>query len=571
MLFGRLEQPLSSGDASRFLAVICGYRLRPDDLDSPFEAAMGKASDAHFGWKQITEDQLEGLAEIATEITDHELRARCADLVWLKKRNHAFGRMAAIAYIDSAEKLIASQNTLGEKERLFRGFDLAAQIDRKGPLLSDLVGRISAIVQSEELINCSLATCLDALLRSRIADGPLLHGIASRQARRIAANGPNPLWERRFWEIAARFASQAHSSNGEREAMIEIAKTFEAEADNVSLHALKAHFLEYALHQYRKISGTETDRSRVHSQLLEAQSKIRDEMIPIADESVDISQIVDASVKRMRGKDVVRGLAELVIASRWLNVDHVRQQAIDSIKSYPLQNLFSNVKFSSTWKAAAKAPGAGFDANDLSEEQLFPKMCEQYKYFIPITVSGSVEPMRNELLLAHNVMLEDVASFLRYSPFVPIGREVLFVIGIHAGLHGRFVEALHVLLPQLENLLRCLHQQDGTATSTLNQYGIQEDYDLNRLLRMAESENLLGKDLCFVLRVVFTERWGYNLRNELAHGMLSTTAFFTEVAVYAWWLIFRIVCGPAANAIIQVDEPLGATTNDHSPPKGDAN
>jgi hypothetical protein len=349
--------------------------------------------------------------------------------------------------------------------------------------------------------------------------------------------------------------------------MIEVAKTFEAEADNSPTNAIKAHFLECALHQYRKISGSEADRSRVHKQMLDAQSKIRDEMIPIADESVDISEIVKISVGRMRGKDIVRGLAELVFSSRWLDEAYVREQASDAIKSYPLQNLFSNVKFSSTWKTAARAPGAGFDATDLSEEQLFPKMCEQYKYFIPITVSGAVEPMRNELLLAHNILLEDVAQFLRYSPFIPFGREALFVIGIHAGLHGRFVEALHVLLPQLENLIRCLHQQNGIPTSTLNQDGIQEDYDLNRLLRMPESENLLGKDLCFVLRVVFTERWGYNLRNELSHGMLPATAFFAEAAVYAWWLIFRMVCGPVANAIIQHDAQSNTMASDRSPPE----
>ena len=106
-----------------------------------------------------------------------------------------------------------------------------------------------------------------------------------------------------------------------------------------------------------------------------------------------------------------------------------------------------------------------------------------------------------------------------------------------------------MLIPQVEELLRCLLGTNGVRTSNLNDLGIQEEFDLNRLLRMKETESILGEDLCFCLRVLLIERHGANLRNEMAHGMLSSSAFFRDDAIFAWWLVLRMVCGPVAESI----------------------
>src|ERR1700730_5973236 len=101
---------------------------------------------------------------------------------------------------------------------------------------------------------------------------------------------------------------------------------------------------------------------------------------------------------------------------------------------------------------------------------------------------------------------------------------------------------------------RCHLNAKGVVTSSINGDGIQQEFDLNRLLYMPEVDSLLGEDLCFALRVVMTERYGYNMRNEMAHGMLMPGFFFSEPAVYAWWLVFRIVAGPIADAILTQGE-----------------
>jgi hypothetical protein len=83
------------------------------------------------------------------------------------------------------------------------------------------------------------------------------------------------------------------------------------------------------------------------------------------------------------------------------------------------------------------------------------------------------------------------------------------------------------------------------VTSNLNN-GIQEEFNLNKLLNNYEEElNIIfGEDLIFDLKGVFIERFGSNLRNKFAHGLMNNDSFYTAPSIYAWWLILRLCCIP---------------------------
>ncbi len=58
---------------------------------------------------------------------------------------------------------------------------------------------------------------------------------------------------------------------------------------------------------------------------------------------------------------------------------------------------------------------------------------------------------------------------------------------------------------------------------------------------MPEAEKVFGVDLRFELKAVFTDSIGPNLRNEVAHGLLTDNAAFGTTPVYAWWMLLRWV------------------------------
>jgi hypothetical protein len=133
---------------------------------------------------------------------------------------------------------------------------------------------------------------------------------------------------------------------------------------------------------------------------------------------------------------------------------------------------------------------------------------------------------------------------VRHNPFVPPGREYIFAQGLLFGLQGEFSVALHLLLPQVENSIRYILSSTGIITSSLNSEGIQEEFDLNRLLQMPETLEVFGEDLIFGLKGTLVSRAGGNFRNRLAHGLLDYDHFQSYDAVYVWWLILKICCLP---------------------------
>jgi hypothetical protein len=65
--------------------------------------------------------------------------------------------------------------------------------------------------------------------------------------------------------------------------------------------------------------------------------------------------------------------------------------------------------------------------------------------------------------------------------------------------------------------------------------------DLNQLLSADAARELLGDDLRFALQALLTSRFGFNLRNKLAHGLLDVGAMYSTVAEF-FWAVVLMVC-----------------------------
>ena len=64
--------------------------------------------------------------------------------------------------------------------------------------------------------------------------------------------------------------------------------------------------------------------------------------------------------------------------------------------------------------------------------------------------------------------------------------------------------------------------------------------DINELLWDNTAEDIFGPDYLFDLRGILIERFGGNMRNESAHGLMNEAAFYSAESVYLWWLVIRL-------------------------------
>jgi hypothetical protein len=85
---------------------------------------------------------------------------------------------------------------------------------------------------------------------------------------------------------------------------------------------------------------------------------------------------------------------------------------------------------------------------------------------------------------------------------VPAGHEGLFARGLHAGLHGDFAVACHILLLQFENGLRVfVHDSLGKTIVSIEKDGMQMAGLLKRLLASPDQVPALGGDLISISKV----------------------------------------------------------------------
>jgi len=127
---------------------------------------------------------------------------------------------------------------------------------------------------------------------------------------------------------------------------------------------------------------------------------------------------------------------------------------------------------------------------------------------------------------------ENILDFLCQSPLLADSRNGLLRDGLLAYEQEDFVKAIHVLVPQVEDILRNFlgHMGRPTLKTVRGQPGIMDARNMNDVLRDEQMRTVLTENLWRYLEVVYVDKRGMNLRNDLAHGLLPPNAFNRYVA-----------------------------------------
>jgi len=89
---------------------------------------------------------------------------------------------------------------------------------------------------------------------------------------------------------------------------------------------------------------------------------------------------------------------------------------------------------------------------------------------------------------------------------------------------GDYVSSIHILIPQIERILRTVlvHNGINSATEFSQKYKRINESLLKPLVRQFNVREFLGENLSIYLEIKFTNQLGLNLRNRLSHGLLDS-------------------------------------------------
>lgn len=544
---------LAEGKLLWLLADACSMMLTPKSINKPFKPIM------EFGDKRsaMPEDFSEAdtilFSQIVEEIDNAWLRARLADLLWILRRppNHKFALVAIDAY--RMVPLVKEIWFRGGRECWGRAMCLAAMLrtganDRLEEIETAMITALEKATLDEGFFALGLARLLmetNSLDRNKAAVIAMklesLFNLSHAQEQLSQAM--------KYSEASANCYRKAKDVAQALKMTVSFAETCAEHAMNCMSSSdgggiAAMHFIETAIQKYRAIPKTARTAYRIDERIADLRRQMTiagerslSQMEVVSSESIDISQLVESARNAVRGKTVLEALAGFATIDQGARLNRLRHLSEKNLREYPLQSLVSVTHLSRDGRVIAKRDSEAQDR----EEALLADMIRSYVIGIGLSVRGLIVPALEVLHLEHRLQETDFVDIASRSPIVQPGRERLVGKALYMGYDGDIASALHLLTPQIENLVRWQMKSRDVKTTRLDDDGLENELGLSGLMDLPKAAEIFGEDLAFEFKALFSDVLGPNLRNEVAHGLLDYEACEGVNAIYAWWFGFRIV------------------------------
>jgi hypothetical protein len=523
------------------------YRFVAGVLRPRVEAIDNIATATNQFWvipASFTDDQVEVLRELAAIVTDPELRARFADFLWLKTRDRKYGEIAVDDYLASALRLRDPEEWTGCAGRYERAATLAASLGKKNARYTrsiEIIEEYLTELNAEDPLFLS-ERLMSILLDQKQGDRARYADLAGKCAAAAEQRG-NFYLALHYWDLKVRWHVAANDTDGERQARIcaaeSVIKDGEARTtgDQASFLAA-ADFVQRGIAMLQKAGAPQERIDELAARLREYQAKGISELKQHRS-TFDATEMINEARAAVAGKTLPEAIVAFVGLLHLSNRESVRKLVLKRAKTFVFTHLFGEVQLNAEGAAIA---GRGSVSGDETEDthNILALMYQDLVHGFGIQGQTTIEPAWRQMQDEHAVREHDMSVIVQQCWFVPPTREVFFAKGLAAGFNGDLITAVHLLVPQIEPAVRYHLQRRGVTTMRLNRDGFQKERDLNQLLALPDAKKLLSDPVHFALTAILTSRFGYNLRNNLAHGLIEPSDCYSVVSLFFWALVLLI-------------------------------
>lgn len=535
------------------LARATSAMLNPDSWDEPFSPAMESGGSRTVIPSDLDAAELTLLAQALPMIEPVVLRARVADVVWTYRfpRDPAVALMAADAYL--AVPLTWDAWVRSGRDSYRRVVELARRQGKPGAaVLETLTAALEAFLASEGATGF-LQAQVSEVLRSA---GKTTLERASALGHRLEELASNTTRGSRAERALLREAS-AWWNRGQRDedacrcqALLADSYATEAEMRMAGGHSalVAGGPLEKSVEALRLLPRKYRIAHRLEEVIKQRQQRLRElrelsleEMTPIEQEPIEIYEVVQKAKDRVLGLDRT---AALLVFSRITPLFDLAEQT-ESAREHLAGGILRLLTRSTVSGDGRKVSvGVGSATSEPSEQEITDELVRRNHHRIGLVVQAVIAPALEVISTEHRFDLSFVEAVCRESPTVPIRHSGLWARGIWHGLNGDMPSALSLLVPQIEQMVRLRLKAQGLHTLHIGDNGVETEKALGSLLDMPESKLFLGEDLAFELQSVLLEQVGPNLRNEIAHGLVTDGVLWGAASVYVWWLCLHMGLAP---------------------------
>lgn len=532
------------------LAKICSPILNLESRNDPFQPVITWGNERSFLPIDLNDEEMLCLSGIIDEDLPPILKARIADILWVysKPKNKKYSEIAIENYI--------SMDVFKDffQPDIYVFWERAAMLAKQAKNNS-LIEKIKSKFL-EEIENSStnwdfhLLTIIEIFDNTDL-DKRLNHELAEKLLEKQKEFNHKQQFHivEKYLELAAKLFKKSGNAEDNYKSLALLSQAIENHGDyRKNESAMVANsFYKLAFQRYREIPNSYRSTLQIDQKLDTIQEKITqsgllitDELRLISTKEMDISDLQEHSVNYVKDKQTAfesllyfSGVSSCNFESIWKSTENYIQNSVVS-------SLFGATSVSLDGRKISSIPPLALDGNN-RDEVILKKVIKNFGIHMHLAVEGCILPALNQIQEKHIFSKDFLVDLCNLSDIVPEKREILVANALYQGFEWDFRSAIHLLAPQVENMVRQLLKRNGLVTTHTDPNGIENEMGLSSLVSIVGTREILGDDLWFELQAVFTDSLSANLRNEVGHGLLDDETSNSLYSVYAWWMVLRLV------------------------------
>ena len=495
-----------------------------------------------FSIEDISEDDYLILHSLKLEKMPLILRALIADILWTNKKEFNAAKIAANAYWELFTLWYRDDDSVGTIDIIRRAVCISAQT-KQTLLFEKIQGWFVDFLEKKAANNDGFFALrvMELFFGQKNFDVSIFLPVLDNM---IAYNNDNIAKVEQAYMLKTECLFKLKKKEEATKNNLLLAKYYLDFAEGIFQNDIQGalrcvNYYQKGIKLYRD-NGEPQKAEIAHKRLVEIQKEIPQIMVPFSIE-LDIKGVVDNIKINMEGLTFEEGLIRLTQMFVFEKQEDIKNRVIGEFKDYPLAHMFGKNLINAQGQTVLALPPLDIQNPEkdsyLLELHMYQNALEKQK------ISGDIW-MKNALAILRDTYVVDnsMLNFLvKDNPIIPEGREHIFQSALRMFLNGEFYEAMHILAPQVENLFRNIAKEVGGLTVTLKDDGSSMEKVLSSILSLPELLDCYDNDILFTFRGLLNEQAGANIRNEIAHGIISEYACSTGVCLYFGVAVIKLL------------------------------
>lgn len=512
----------------RWEAGLYRYQLRPSTRDArggeEFGASMEMA-DGRRDPPRVREFPEGAIAYFRLRLQSAGIpsaRARLADFLWVRTRELPLAELAIKEYLAAASAVLPAQDgSMVAAEYLVRAGELSRSLGQDGANVRVAIRRLAeTLLDGSGFLGILVCGTAQLIVQDPELTDWLLRELAKLADDAAARGGQVRFSERSFLATATELATEKKDPTLLQQLRVRAARSFELEADERANESplVQSALLQDAMKAYADL-GMSAELQRIKPKVHESSERASADLKEVSSSMTIPTDLLRQEMQKLvevgRRRAPWAHLQLFPLLRLWPTWADVAEQTADLQRKFPIQSLVRRMVLGPDGRPLPR-PSDPAIARQFDEIGHYVQDLQ-----LKLAIYGiEIEMLRELDGWSQDLIMQALGSGLLFTA------ETLAAVrpGVVAFEAARYWESLHVLVPQIERVIRELAQFLGENVYRY-QAGTGEIQwsSLKMLLRLEPVRALLARirpDLALELEYLLIDSRGLNLRDDVAHGIV---------------------------------------------------